>query len=290
LSDDLDECISLCQQIGPSADAVLCVALSMKSYRASMWFSDSAAVRKYSEQCLEVVARLKPEDVWYKGWAYVFIALAYSYTLKEFQTAKQYALEGWRCLQQAGDRWMVTHLFVLGQVAEHEGDVERARQYYSEAITIFQEVADWNGVSQALRFLFFLELSQGNAERAVSYSRDLIRSRYPIGIYYPFLSISYLGTSEVMRSQILSSAERTDNLKRAARLFGAAEASGLPAKSILQDKREKYVTRALDLLRSQLDPDELAAAWAEGAAMTMDEVYKYALEADEAACGRVEKP
>jgi predicted ATPase len=279
LSDDLDERISLCQLIGPSADALLSYHLGCKLYYVNMALSDSAAVRKYSEQCLEVVARLKPEDVWYKGWAYVFIALAYSNTLKEFQIAKQYAFEGWRCLQQAGDRWMVTHLFVLGQVAEHEGDMDRARQYYSEAIPIFQEVADWDGVSQALNFLLFLELSQGDAERAVSYSRDLVRNPYSIGKYNnSSLSYSYVGISEVMHSQTLSSAGRTDNLKRAARLFGAAEALGLPATTIFQDRREKYVTRALDLLRSQLDPDELAAAWAEGAAMSEDEVYRYALE------------
>ena len=43
-------------------------------------------------------------------------------------------MEGWRCFQQAGDRWMVTHLLVLGEVAEHEGDYDQARRCYLELI------------------------------------------------------------------------------------------------------------------------------------------------------------
>jgi len=50
----------------------------------------------------------------------------------------------------------------------------------------------------------------------------------------------------------------------------------------------KHYPPALALLRSQLEADELAAAWAEGAAMTMDEVYKYALEEDDPTHGPAE--
>lgn len=276
----LDEIITLCQKIGPTADAELCYALSQALINAYLP-GDADAVRKYSEQCLEVIPRLKPADIWYKGWAYAFIAMGYSLTLKDDQAARQYAIEGWRCLQQAGDRWMVTHLWVLGEVAEHEGDYDQARRCYLDAIAIYKEVADAIGISFSLRYLLLLELSQGNAGKAVAYSRDLLK----FWIYtFPHLisnGLCILGTSEVMHCQALPLAERKKTLTRAARILSAADAMGLPTDIHYRERWLKYYPPALALLRSQLDGDELAAAWAEGAAMSEDEAYQYALEEHE---------
>jgi predicted ATPase/DNA-binding SARP family transcriptional activator len=283
-----DEIITLCQQIGPAADAELCFNLSLSVYFA-MVIGDNAVIRKHSEQCLEVIPRLKPADIWYKGWSYANIAWAYSHSLKEYDTAKQYALEGWRCFQQAGDRWMVTHLLVLGEVAEHEGDYDQARRCYLDSIPIYKEVADVNGVWLSIIKLLSLELSQGNTERAVSYSRDLLRIY--IDTFQDKISIGLcnLGASEVMHCQTLPLAERKISLTRAALIFGAAEAMGLLTDPWGMEGWDSWGMEgwieiyppALALLRSQLEADELAAAWAEGAAMPVDEVYKYALEEDD---------
>lgn len=271
-----DEIIALCQHIGPQADVELCYVLSQALISANFDY-DADAVRKYSQRCLEVIPRLKPEDIWFKGWTYAFIAWGSSTTLKEYQTAQQYALEGWRCLQQAGDRWMVTHLWVLGEVAEHEENYEQARQCYLDAITIYKEVADAIGIRFSLRFLLFLELAQGNAGRAVAYSRDLLKHFIDIFQDDIFIGLFLLGTSEIMHCQVLPLAERKKLLARVARIFGAAEAM-----SILQNRDGESWTfnypPALALLRNQLDPDELAAAWAEGAAMPVEDILRYALE------------
>jgi len=284
-----DEIITLCQQIGPAADAELCFNLSLSVYFA-MVIGDNAVIRKHSEQCLEVIPRLKPADIWYKGWAYVFIAWAYSHCLKEYRTAQQSAIEGWRCFQQSGDRWLVTHLFVLGEVAEHEGNYNKARRCYHDALAIHREVADVNGEWFSLIKLLSLELSQGNTERAVSYSRDLLRiyidtfqDKIPIGLYN-------LGASEVMHCQTLPLAERKISLTRAALIFGAAEAMGLLTDPWGMEGWIEIYPPALALLRSQLEADELAAAWAEGAAMPVDEVYKYALEEDDTTHKPAENP
>ncbi len=44
----------------------------------------------------------------------------------------------------------------------------------------------------------------------------------------------------------------------------------------------KVRDRHLALLHAQLEADELAAAWAEGRAITFEEAVEYALETDEA--------
>jgi tetratricopeptide (TPR) repeat protein len=229
----LDEVIALCQQIGPQADAELAQAFVTAMFHH--WDrGDKTAVRRYGEQSLEIAQRLQPVDVWHKAWIYVCVGWVYSESLADHGPARQYALEGWRLFQQAGDRWLVTHLFTLGEVAAAEGDYERARGCYREAFLAYREVHDLWGMMLTLSNLASLELRQGDPERA----------------------------------------------RHAARLFGATEAVGFwPDKDKWKDGKWDYLfPEAMKDLRRWLDPAELDAAWAEGAAMTMDEVYAYVFE------------
>jgi hypothetical protein len=71
--------------------------------------------------------------------------------------------------------------------------------------------------------------------------------------------------------------------RRAARLFGAAEAlrerSGSMIRlAALRELRERH----LAALRAQLDAEELEAKWVEGRAMPFAQAVEYALESDEA--------
>jgi tetratricopeptide (TPR) repeat protein len=233
----VDEVISLCQQIGPQADVELCFALAHVLWDLEANHpNDKTAARRYCEQCLEVAQRLKPEDVWYKAWAYFAVGDIYSFMLEEHGLACQYALEGWRLFQQAGDRWLVGHLFILGNAAIAEGDYEKTRHCYQEAFSVFHEVDDLNGVMICLGLLAELEILQGDPGRA----------------------------------------------RHAARLFGAVEALGyLPEKVTWKDRAGYIYPQTMNNLRRWLDPDELAVAWAEGASMSMDEVYEYVLEEKE---------
>jgi hypothetical protein len=196
---------------------------------------DKTAVRRYGEQSLEIAQRLQPVDVWHKAWIYGCVGWAYSEFLADHGLACQYASEGWQLFQQAGDRWLVTHLFVLGHVVQAEGIYEKARQCYQEAFLVFREVDDLVGMSQSLAFLADLELTRGDPGRA----------------------------------------------RHAARLLGAVEAvhGHWSLKDLWKDeKADFFYPQTMNNLRRWLDPDELDAAWAEGAAMTVDEVYEYVLE------------
>jgi predicted ATPase/DNA-binding SARP family transcriptional activator len=279
-----DEIMALCEQIGPQADTEFCVALIKKQFISSeVW--NEAAMRRYLKQCLEAVRRLDPADNWNKAFALIWIAWAYSGGLEEHTTARQLALEAWRLFQQAGDRWYVTHLFILGYAAECEGDYPKARQYYQEAYSIFKEVNDTHGMGLSLLYLGNLELAS-DPYHAKYYLKEVIKLQYDASQSEDSVALYNLGAAEVMLCQSFPLAERKVWLRRAARLFGAAEALGpfWQGSHIIM----KHSPPALALLRSQLEADELAAAWAEGAAMPVAEVYKYALEEDDPTYGPAE--
>ena len=88
-----------------------------------------------------------------------------------------------------------------------------------------------------------------------------------------------LGVNAVMRSQSLPQVERKPGLRRAAWLFGAIEVLGLSNVPWSGAERLRRIYEpALALLRGQLDPQELDAAWAAGAAAPIEEAVKVALE------------
>jgi hypothetical protein len=131
-------------------------------------------------------------------------------------------------------------------------------------------------MEDSLRHIGFLELAS-DPYHAKYYIKEVIKLKYDATQSGLSLDLYTLGSAEVMLCQSLPLAERKFWLTRAARLFGAAEVMG---GTWWQGYKIwlKHYPPALALLRSQLDADDLAAAWAEGAAMPVDEVYKYALE------------
>ena len=66
--------------------------------------------------------------------------------------------------------------------------------------------------------------------------------------------------------------------RRAARLFGAAEALRKRLDAQIMEFQRQSHERGIFLLRAQLDETTLSSAWAEGRAMTLDQAAAYALE------------
>ena len=174
----------------------------------------------------------------------------------------------------------------FGYAAECEGDYPKARQYYEEAYSIHREVNDTHGMAFSLRYLGNLDLAS-DPYHAKYYIKEALKLLYDASLSGDAVTLYNLGAAEVMLCQSLPHAERRAWLRRAALLFGAAGVRG----DIFMDVSKiwlKHYPPALELLRSQLDADVLAAAWAEGAAMSVEEVYKYALEEDDPTHGPAE--
>ena len=67
-------------------------------------------------------------------------------------------------------------------------------------------------------------------------------------------------------------------VEKAARLFGASEALREALGTPLPGSYRANYERNLSSIRKQLDEASIAAAWAKGRAMTMDQAIAYALE------------
>ena len=95
---------------------------------------------------------------------------------------------------------------------------------------------------------------------------------------WDYIPLCNLGVAEVMLSASRSKDEGQFMLQRAARLFGAAEKRGIPEKAYIRDWVLQFYPTAIEFLYEQLEISELEAAWAEGSAMSAEDVYNYAFE------------
>ena len=124
-------------------------------------------------------------------------------------------------------------------------------------------------LADALVNLGWAALLRGDSERARALSMESMRLRLDTG--------DKLGAPETLEGLACVAEARGDNV-RAARLFGASEALreviGAPPEPGERALQEPYLVAA----RSNLDEAAWQEAWAQGRAMTLEEVISYALE------------
>jgi predicted ATPase/DNA-binding winged helix-turn-helix (wHTH) protein len=137
-----------------------------------------------------------------------------------------------------------------------------------ESVARCREIGDNWAVALPLRNLGILAFHRGDCERAVGLLCESLAALREERESW-FISRSLETLAEVLAMQ--------GHHQRAARLFGAAEAlRETIGASILALYRSDY-DAAVSELRDQLGRDQLASAWAEGRAMTMDQAVDYAL-------------
>jgi ATP/maltotriose-dependent transcriptional regulator MalT len=165
-------------------------------------------------------------------------------------------------------------LTVLGQVALAEGEFERAERLFDESEELLRAAGSWWGLSANLSIRAITTAMRGDHARTVTLLREslalALRLRDTQNAAYGLEGLA--GALAMLRQG-----------RRAARLFGAAEALRERTGSVirlaaLRELRERH----LAALRAQLNADELAAEWAEGRAMLSEQAVAYALEGDEA--------
>jgi tetratricopeptide (TPR) repeat protein len=162
----------------------------------------------------------------------------------------------------------------LGTLARCAGDFDAARRYDEESLAISRELNDHWGVANALCDRGNLAVREGDYAAACSFQRESLKIRRDLGMQRC--------VAECLEGLAWAAAEyglRT----RAARLFGAAEAlrrvGGIYAAP--SGERAEYED-ALTAARATLGEAAFAAAWADGARMTMEQACAYALQDDEA--------
>ena len=158
----------------------------------------------------------------------------------------------------------------LGDVAFHQGDYATARAHYAAALALFREASNQRLIGRALGQLGRIACREGDLVAAASLCGEGLTIRRTIGHKPGMLFILEQGFVEL--------AFATGQLVIAARILGAVTT----ARKVTARPRDPIEVRELEpflaRLHKQLDEAALAAAWAEGEAMSLEEATAYALD------------
>jgi hypothetical protein len=158
---------------------------------------------------------------------------------------------------------------LMGDVAQAEGDLERAQQLYDEGLAEARARGDGHAVAHALRLCARLRRAQGDDARALT----LLRENASVIVPLKDVRCAYSCLEDF--AAILSTFDQPADV---ARLFGAAEAiREVIGRPLARDQLALH-ERGVAAVKRRLDPDVFATAWEEGRAMTLEQAIAYALE------------
>jgi tetratricopeptide (TPR) repeat protein len=172
--------------------------------------------------------------------------------------------------RELGDRPVIAGaLSLLGNLASRQKAYDDARRFREESLAIWQAVGCRGAVMHTLGALGHIARAQGEFGQARVFYGESLRLRQESADMY-LLIASLEDFAE------LAAAEQ--QWARMTRLLGAAQAQREAAgKPLLPRDRTHYETSLRDA-RSALAEDALAAAWAEGQALSLEQAIAAALE------------
>ncbi len=192
----------------------------------------------------------------------------------ELDAAARRADEALASARTKGSRWDVAYCLAgsTAYVAERRGALAEADRAYGEAETIFGSLDNTFGLPFVLSLRALLAVRRGDLEAAARGARAaLVESR----------SLRYLWfAARALRVLAFASG---DDLPRAARLLGAADATlRTVGATMMQHERVEH-ERLMETLRGALSAEELEAALREGRSMSFEEACDFALQSAAAA-------
>jgi len=188
------------------------------------------------------------------------------FDLGSARTHFEASLAGGRALDNSAVT--ASSLLNLGSVLCLQGEWAESRRFAEEALASYRRLGKGESHAVALEILGTCALAEGDLAAAGASFRDALRYIREVNIQ---------GATDELLERIAAVVARQGGWVRAARLAGAAaalrdrvEARASPG---LSELRERY----LGHLRSALGDDGLAAAIAEGRALSVDEAVEEAL-------------
>jgi predicted ATPase/DNA-binding CsgD family transcriptional regulator len=180
------------------------------------------------------------------------------------KAAVQPPLEDYLALARASDEMSLAYaLHAAGQAALSQGDVATASSFIQESLALFRKMGKRPDMAELLVIFGQVAAAQGDDAMAQSHYEESLA----LGREFGFKRI-IPASLEGLAALVIRQGEPT----WAARLWGAAqalrEAMGTPLPPVYRADYEQAVTST----RSHLGEKAFAAAWAEGRAMTLEEV------------------
>jgi predicted ATPase/DNA-binding SARP family transcriptional activator/Tfp pilus assembly protein PilF len=213
---------------------------------------------------------------------------AMAYRQGDYVVAQGHFEESLRIKRELGDRQgIASTLNNLGVMAKEQGDTASAQALYEESLAIRREIGDRPGIATSLHNLGNVATQQGEYPTARALHAESLGIKREIGDRQGIAdSLEALAARIVAETSLVSATVNTAEasreigagLRRAARLWGAAQALreqiGAPLPPRLREERDRHVRQA----RSALGEEAFAAAWEEGRAMTSEQAVLHALE------------
>jgi tetratricopeptide (TPR) repeat protein len=189
-------------------------------------------------------------------------------------TARAALEESIAILERLGDRWTAASAYgALGRIAYRDGDYPRAGALLEECAVRMREIDDQPGLAIFLDVLGEVLRAQGDHERAVASFQESLRLSHDFGrVQSIALGLMRLATVSMAAGQH----------ERAARLCGAAEAMPEPVRAQMPQVERAEYDRAVAAVRARLGDPAVAAAWAVGQAMPLEEAIAEALSLGQA--------
>ncbi|HLJ66619.1 MAG TPA: BTAD domain-containing putative transcriptional regulator [Chloroflexota bacterium] len=181
--------------------------------------------------------------------------------------------QGQEVLRQTGDEWVVAvALGGLSSLSLLAGEPDQAERYGEEGLALARRTGDPTSVATSLEYLALVALARQDFDRVVVFLEEAIAVALKCG------------NPEVIANGLMGLAVATvpADPVRAARSFGAAEALRETAGLAIWPGRQLLYDPALATVRAALGAETLAAAWAEGRAMTREQAVAYALAGEPA--------
>jgi tetratricopeptide (TPR) repeat protein len=173
----------------------------------------------------------------------------------------------------SGIGWTVSN---LGFVALHQKDYARARQFFEEGYKIRRDLGEKFGTLLSLISIGTVSIFLGDLRTARIDLEQALNGLHKVG-YKQGIAESLEGLAGV--------AGASGNPRRAARLFGAAEALREASRAPMSQAEHSLKDPMIKDCQSRMNKDEFVQSWSVGRQMLdegLDGVIAYALEPDEA--------
>jgi predicted ATPase/class 3 adenylate cyclase len=264
-----DKCATLARELGD--DRVLAMVLGFAAAAKLVGFDQESVDQLISEA---VEAARRSGDKYALGIALGLLASRMMADPERVPAADAYAAEGLALLKESGNRFGYLMMqFSMAMGARFAGRFDDARSQMLPLYPMFLGIGDRHRANMIRSELAHIDRIQGRYDQAEAAYRETI------------LDWQRLGHQAAVAHQLESFgfiAKMRNQLGRAARLFGAAEALRERIDIQMTKFERAEYERQVAELRASLGENDFEAAWAQGGRLTMEEAVQVSLEREAA--------
>ena len=174
-------------------------------------------------------------------------------------------------LRRAGNKQALANtLSNLGALAHDQADFDAARKLYEESLQLRRELGDRSGTAISLINLGLAAKDQKEFDAARSFLKESLALLRAIG------DKRLIAYALEAAAATAAATERPDDLRRGARLWGAAQALRTALGAPLPPNEQAIHDRETARARATLGEASFQTLWAEGGTMTLEQAFEYA--------------